>query len=508
MYKIYQAIGDTYITNRVIDGDISASYHSNVGYAGTLDLFKLYGVTSSGSQSNLELSRILLKFDLTDLRSNVSSGNIDITSNKFSAYLKLFDVYGGQPCPVGFYVSLYPLSKSWDEGLGKDIVYYGDADAANYLTASGITSTWVSPGASASGSYTSNVDIISQAPGLTLPVQQYFTAGTENLYMNITSIISASIAGIIPDAGFRISYASSHEIDQSTYFVKRFSSRHAYDMAKRPRLIISYDNSIVDDTSNIQFDRTCSLCLYSFDNGSPVNLTSGSSTVSGLNCIRLDLVTDFSGSTSTGSGSYRVTVTGSQLYFDRNPMTGIYSASVYLRSTDPYLKAKLALSESVKFTPYWSSIDQSVCYFTGSQITVTRPQISNEAINTNNVTVTCNGISDSYEQGDIMYVRVDIFDSKSPYIKLVKTPAIIPSKVQHNVYYSIVDIGTGEAVVPFETESAGTKCSTDASGVYFKFDTSSLIPNRTYRVDIMFNFTGAVKYYRDVSNYFRVINTE
>ena len=29
MYKIYQAIGDTYITNRVIDGDISASYHSN-----------------------------------------------------------------------------------------------------------------------------------------------------------------------------------------------------------------------------------------------------------------------------------------------------------------------------------------------------------------------------------------------------------------------------------------------------------------------------------------------
>ena len=63
MYIIATASADTYITNKIVDG--SRTEDANVGRAGTLDLFKLYNETISGSTGyHTELSRILVKFDL------------------------------------------------------------------------------------------------------------------------------------------------------------------------------------------------------------------------------------------------------------------------------------------------------------------------------------------------------------------------------------------------------------------------------------------------------------
>ena len=59
------ASADTYITNKIINNSFSAS-DANVGRAGTIDLFKLYNeATLSGSSTVIELSRILIKFDIS-----------------------------------------------------------------------------------------------------------------------------------------------------------------------------------------------------------------------------------------------------------------------------------------------------------------------------------------------------------------------------------------------------------------------------------------------------------
>lgn len=505
MYRIYNATADTYITNRVISGDVSASLRSNVGGAGTLDLYKLYGVTFSGSVPNLELSRGLLKFDTSGLSTLVSDGTVDITSPYFKAFLKLSDVYGGQPCPLGFTLAVYPMSRSWDEGVGRDIVYYGDIDSANYLTASGVTGVWTLPGAGSGGAIgSSTADYITSFSGGSLPYTQTFTTGFEDLYLDVTSAISASVAGVIPDNGFRISYSSVEESDTSTYFVKRFATRNAYDRTKRPQLIVLYDDSVEDDSSNLHFDATSSLFFYSFVNGVPTNVISGSTTISGDNSLLLRLVTDYSGSTSTGTGSYTLTFTGSQHRSGINAVPGVYSASVYLNSGDPFIATKIALSGSVNFTPYWTSLDGTVCYLTASRITATPPDRRTVATQGAQVTLTCNGVENNYQLGDTMFVRVDIFDPASPYIKLVKTPIIVPSSVKRNVHYSIVDVDTGTPRIPFDTTYNSTRCSSDSSGNYFKFDTTSLVPNKTYRIDIMINAGSNTRYYRDVSNHFRV----
>ena len=121
MYRILTASSDCYLTNKIINNSFRAT-DANTGQAGTLDLFKLYDEsTLSGSSTPIELSRILLKFDLNPLRQ--LTGSI-LNLNNFKAELKLFDVYGGQTVPTNFTMSILPLSKSFDEGFGRDIATF------------------------------------------------------------------------------------------------------------------------------------------------------------------------------------------------------------------------------------------------------------------------------------------------------------------------------------------------------------------------------------------------
>src|SRR5574338_1217457 len=152
MYRSLKADKDAYITDRIIKG--GARTDSNTGEAGTLDLYKVYGLNKSGSSPIAELTRLLVHFDLDPLREAYSAGELDITSPTFKCHMKLHDVYGGQTTPRNFTVKVYPLSRSWDEGRGRDVVFYQDQDAVNFLTASfvgGSASTWFASGANAKG---------------------------------------------------------------------------------------------------------------------------------------------------------------------------------------------------------------------------------------------------------------------------------------------------------------------------------------------------------------------
>ena len=102
MYRILSASADTYITDRIIDNSYRAT-DANVGQAGTLDLFKLYAESTTGSNTTpKEISKILIKFNLKPLRSMVANGDININHSSFSAFLKMHDVYGGQTTPRYF----------------------------------------------------------------------------------------------------------------------------------------------------------------------------------------------------------------------------------------------------------------------------------------------------------------------------------------------------------------------------------------------------------------------
>ena len=498
MLKIIKSDKDTYITNKIVQG--KRRTESNVGAAGTLDLFKIYGLSFSGSTPNTELSRILVHFDLEDVKTLIQQGKLDINDPSFWCKIRLKDVYGGQPTPVNFDVSVFPLSSSFDEGIGRDVSYYTDSDVSNWLTSSrGVQ--WFAAGCEKScDAQLSQGDFITSSIGLASTEKtQRFTSGTEDLVVDVTSLVSATLSGEIPDRGFRISFSDVIEKDNQTYFVKRFASRQAFDESKHPVLLVGFDDSISDDSQNLVFDSPCKLSLYNYSGGELTNLISGSSQITGSNSVILKMSTEISG------GSYSLYYTGSQFGHGSNPTNGVYQVSFMVPSSDNVIKNKLLQSGSIVFTPIWTSIDGSVAYFTGSNVTVSS-QNRNSSRGLKKYSVSVYDTKQTYTNDEEVYVRVNIFDQTSPLIKLVKIPVELSGIVLKNTYYQIRDSITGETIIPFDDIRNSTKVSNDSSGMFFKFYTSSLIVGRTYVIDLMIKHNGVSSKFLNASPSFRIEN--
>jgi hypothetical protein len=504
MRKIYEADKDAYITNKVIRGNRVTG--SNVGYAGTLDLFKLYGVTSSGTYPNLEpnkeLTRVLMHFDLASLKSLVEQKKIDIDDDSFFCKLVLKDVYGGQPTPNNFTVSVFPLSASFDEGIGKDVSYYSDRDVCNWMSSS-LTSAWFMSGCAAACFATGSGDYITSS--LSIPnteVTQIFKTGVEDLEVDVTKIVSATMTNELPDSGFRISFKNSLEDDSFTYFVKRLASRHAYDDTKRPKLIMGFDDSIQDDTQSLTFDKPSQINLYNFSGGDLANIVSGSllTPIIGSNSLYLKLMTD------VVSGTYNLIFTASQYSLGKNEkcfVTGTYAADVTVLSSDAVIKQKLLSSSSVKFTPVWMSLDQTVAYVTGSTLTF-YPTNKTSSRMTKNYVVTVSNAKESYRTDEEPIVRVNIFDNTSPLIKVTRLPVTLSGVVLRDVYYQVRNVVTDEIVVPFDDLKKSTRVSSDSEGMFFKLDVDSLAVGKTYTIDILVHHDGTKTRYQNVSAPFKI----
>ena len=500
MRRVLAADKDAYITDKIVAG--RRSFDANVGAAGSLDLFKLYDETISGSSLNIELSRLLVHFDLDPLRRLVASHRIDPGESSFACTLRLADVYGGQPTPANFDVEVHPLSASFDEGLGRDVAFYGDSDICNFITGSRAGGAWYMSGAGLGGHVTGAVDFITTATlggmSTSLGVTQHFIDGSEDLAVDVTTIVSATLAGILPDSGFRIALTSAHENDDRTYFVKRFASRAAYDPSKRPMLIVRYDDSLQDDVAALEFDSACDVFLRNRSRGRLSDIIDNGVHVTGSNCLRLRMTTEVSG------GWYSVPFMGSQRQNGIFAMTGVYTSSVLLDSSDAIFKAKIASSGSVVFRPIWESIAGTVAYLTGSDVSVAPPDRSTFGPGAQRLIVTVSGIGPELPHDRTAIARINIFDAEKIGARHVKSPIIPPDIVMRDVHAQIRDSITGQIIVPFDTTGNSSRVSSDARGHYFELDGASLPPGRSYVVDIMLAVDETTNVYRSASPEFNV----
>lgn len=500
MFKVLRPTKDAYITDRYVDGAPQVS--SNVGAAGSLDLMKLYGYNVSGSSPVTELTRLLVQFDLSALRTAVALGQVDLNHPSFSCHLYLYDVYGGQPTPSNFTVNVYPLSQSFDEGLGRDVVMYSDHDVCNWLTGSLASGSWHVSGCGLGGGATQACDYITASAGLSTVASQLFVDGTEDLNVDVTSIVSATLAGALPDAGFRVSYTSTIEADTHTYFVKRFAGRTAYNSDVRPRLLVRYDGSIQDDTTTPYLDAANYLFLYNYVRSAPANLVSGSSSIVGKNSLVLRLV-----ARSVVSGTnqpYSLVFSASQHFSGINPVTGLYSASMTVSSTDPNLVQELAASGSVTLTPVWGSLDGTLSFLTASSVSFLPPQRGATSLGPRQLNVTTVGIPETLGTTVTPTVRVNVFDYTTPIFQARRLPVDVPGAVVRDAHYQVRDAVSNGVAVPFDTVTNSTRLSSDAAGMFFVLDTSNLTPEHSYVIDVMTVVAGNQQLYKAASPVFRV----
>ena len=481
MFLVVTASSDTYITDKIVSAKRAVS--GNVGLAGTIDLFKLWD-ESDVITGSVELSRALLSFDWSQIQSLTASS---LNLNNFSAYLKMVSVIGGQPAPTDFTLSLFPLSSSFSEGIGRDVSSYSHIDASNFLSRS-IGVLWNVEGANSGGLLGSNnIDYIASgnlSDGLgvrSFEASQRFVNGNEDLYIDITDYVSASIAGLLPQPSFRLSFSGSQETDTTTYFVKRFGSRNAKNPLLRPRVEVFWDDSRIDDREQALFDVSGSLYLTNTVRGVRSNLVSGSSLtpINGNNCVLVRFTT----------GSYTKYFTGSQ---DQQSgfSVGVYKTPFIFASSDTgaitgsvSLSDVVRVSGTVTFEEIWTSLDETAVFKSGS-LTVNFNTPDSYIFSNDKLKVTCFGPSSA--PSGLVLVRCKFFDL-SLEDRASKFP-IERKPVSVSGLYRIIDLQTKQVYVDYN--STGTKISLDQNGNFLQFYSESIPYGRQVYFEFKIDYNG------------------
>lgn len=515
MYRILTASADAYITDKIIYG--SRSIDSNTGLAATIDIFKLYDETFlSGVQDPIELSRGLIKFDYNKLLA-LTGTTLSPSGANFKAYLHMKNVNGGQLLPSNFTLQANLLAKAWDEGIGTDIISFKDIDSVNWLTASRnpSLSLWTVSGAFQTGSlgnvcdyYTSgNIGFGSQS----LSVTQSFENGTEDLFMDVSHLVSASIWSGITNNGFRIAFIPSQETDQVTRFVKRFGSRNANNPDFHPQLIVKYDGDILaDDSSFPTFNTTNRFYLFNEVKGIFKNLISGSAAtqVTGNNCLRVELVASNSYQYYTTSWSqahsqsitfltksinfYSGVFSGSQVSFGNLFQTGVYYTDVNLNTfLDSTLNSMVSgTNYQQSFQILWKSSDNRVLFSSGAFVNFTNHGPQNNSFDPRNYVVNITNLKEFYSQTEQSRLRVFIQDWEFNFTTL-RLPKPTTSKIFKNMYWQLLDAYSRKIIIPFD--KIGTKMSSDGFGMFFDFWFCDLDKNRVYEFEFKFTENGRVE---------------
>ena len=374
--------------------------------------------------------------------------------------------------------------------------------------------SWLTGGVEASGAAGDvsglNTDyyssFLSSTGYVPLGFSQTFSRGDENLYIDVTTAVSATLAGILPDYGFRLSYSGSQETDTVTRFVKRFSTRQSRNTDKHPSLVVKYNDTFIDNQAAAYFDYSNKLGVYYSPFGMPTNFFSGSSVVAGSGSIMLELVASQSAyvTATTYSFSHRANInylssswnyfsqsfTGSQVMFGGKNQSGIYYADVYLPSTLAGLSGVLKDGTTAVFTPVWKSLDNTVIFTTGPSVTFRKLSGASSVVPQNNYTINVTNLKDNYTNIEAAKLRVFVasFDPTltSFYLPYKATPKICPE-----MYWRLIDPYSKDIIIPFDTSDSGTKLSADGEGMYFNLYMQDLTLNKPLELQFLIREYGS-----------------
>lgn len=208
VYKIFPE-KDTFIS----------SYRStqNFGRDEILEISNRIEVTSL----NPDITRTLIQFPTSQI---IDVINNKISGSNFTSYLKLF--LANATLPIDYSILGYPISQSWDMGLGKS--------ADTPITTDGCT--WVSNGninwASSGSSFTSS----------SFTSQSFIYTDNKDINMDLTSITNLWYSSSIPNYGILLKLSSSIE-NSTTPLITSFFSMDTHTIYP-PQLEFKWDDSI------------------------------------------------------------------------------------------------------------------------------------------------------------------------------------------------------------------------------------------------------------------------
>jgi hypothetical protein len=450
--KKYVAEIDSTITDAFKENLITRATDANMGKSDSLEVFSIYGQESSAS---VELSRILIQFPIDDINTDRTNGTVPISGN-VDFILKLYNARHPLTLPEDFDLVVSPVSRSWTEGHGLDMERYKDVGAVNWLSASS-GSAWTIPG----GDYYTD-----------LVYTKNFPIGTEDLEINITSLVEEWIAGTKSNFGVGIQLTSSIESGSTSFYTKKFFARDTEFFFFRPVIEAQFDDSRKDNRNNFyassslatSADNLNTLFIYNRIRGQLKNIPAV-----GTGQIFMSL---YSGSTAP-TGNKLLLHTGETAITGGYVSTGIYSASV-----------AVATNLSTVFDVWHNNAGTE--FITGSAITVLDLAAADQ-FDVPDYVINITNLKAVYRSDE--RTRFKLYARRKDWQPTIYTVAAndIENDNVDDAYYKIFRVADNLEVIPYGTGSRNhTRLSFDKDGNYFDFDMSLLEPEYAYGIKFVF----------------------
>ena len=522
--KRYAANADTTITNAYRANLTTRGTGSNMGRADSLEVFSIYAQESSGSS---ELSRILINFPITTFTTDRAAGALP-SSGSVKFYLRMFNAVTPFTVPRNFTLVAsavsgnYPqaggeLDFSWQEGNGIDMEEYTD------ITRNGIGANWINMGSSSTDGVIPWGNSAAPSVGgayytdASSSFTQTFDVGTENLEMDITTLVeqwldsTGNVLGSKPSYGLGVHLTASQEVfvaavDASTdvpanteggrrsYYDKKFFARSSEFFYKRPMIEARWDSAKKDDRGNFYYSSSLAtadenlntLYMYNYFRGQLRNIP-------GLDATdQVIYVSFYSGSAgNTAPSGSRIDVHRDGIHVSDasalfvtggvSSTAGIYTASVCLTAAATPLSTVYDV---------WSSALGATEYNTSS-FEPSRLYLSTE--NPSDVFVSSvSNLKSMYKTTETSRFRV--FSRKKGWNPNIYTKAVatIPPYIVESGSFAITRIIDGVEAIPYGTGSdLHTQISFDVSGSYFDLDMGMLQPGYAYKISLAY-YNGSI----------------
>ena len=242
--KKYYASKDNTITNAFKDNLLTRGTGSNMGASDILEAFVIHGQTNDelsageteANANAAEQSRILIQFPVSDIISDMASGDLPSDVSQIKFHLNLYNAPHGDSTPLDYTLDVYSLAGAWTEGRGLDMENYTDLGVSNWIKKSS-GNDWTKAG----GDYL--------AAGATQKTS-YFDTGLENLSLDVTDPVTRWVDGTDQNYGFLIKFQDTAVSSSNSFYTKRFFSRTSEYFHYRPTLEARWDSTRRDNRGN------------------------------------------------------------------------------------------------------------------------------------------------------------------------------------------------------------------------------------------------------------------
>ena len=230
MIRSFFATKDTFINSgsNLIDG--TDFQDKNTGQDEILEIKKVFFQREFHAPT-----RALIQFDTTEINEYITSSNV---TNDYKVHLRLYETKGTSGLSEEYDIAAYPLSESWDEGVGKEGDTPKTTDGCSWLYRQN------KPNATEVSWETNGGTFISEDE-----VTQSFSLSSPDIDMDVTNIAKKWFSGENKNHGFLLRLSGSRETSTGSFEDLKFFSRQTNTIYS-PKLELRWDDHLPATGSN------------------------------------------------------------------------------------------------------------------------------------------------------------------------------------------------------------------------------------------------------------------